>query len=246
MNRPIRLVIILIFVAIVVVGIGIWRNHYLKVINAEPVKVYKDTPLQQDTSSKDTSIKQELAEKTTEKQPKKLPKVTSIQSDDGTNEVMDTRETTPSKDNSVAPEETENTVDFTVHAVFTDIIVENLPPEATAALKLYDEVQLATPIVTERMKTIFKTEPVDFDALKVETEKLGKLNDQRDESLEILAKYSEQASNKLDVILAQKVEAEKIIEDLDEGKDVDFEETLKELEEIREELEEIENKLESR
>ena len=44
MNRPIRLVIILIFVAIVVVGIGFWRNHYLKVINAEPIKVYKDTP----------------------------------------------------------------------------------------------------------------------------------------------------------------------------------------------------------
>ena len=245
MNRPIWLVIILIFVAIVVVGIGFWRNHYLKVINAEPIKVYKDTPLQQDTSSKDTSIKQELAEKTTEKQPKELPKVTSIQSDDGTDEVMDTRETTPSKDNSVAPEETENTANLTVHAVFTDIIVENLPPEATAALKLYDEVQLATPIVNERMKTLFKTEPVDFDALKVETQKLKKLNDQREESLEILAKYSKQASDKLDVLLARKVEAERIIEELDEGK-VEFEETVKELEEIGRNQEERINKLESR
>ena len=141
-------------------------------------------------------------EKTTVKQPKELPKVTSIQSDDGTNEVMDTRETTPSIDNSVAPEETENTVNLTVHAVFTDIIVENLPPEATAALKLYDEVQLATPIVTERMNTIFKTEPVDDDALEVETQKLSKLNDQREESLEILAKYSKQASDKLDVYIS--------------------------------------------
>lgn len=233
MNRPIRLVIILIFVAIVVVGIGLWRNHYLKVINAEPIKVYKHTPLQQDTSSKDTSIKQELAEKTTVKQPKELPKDTSIQSDDGTDEVMDTPKTTPSIDNSVAPEETENTVDLTVHAVFTDIIVENLPPEATVALKLYDEVQLAKPIVNERVKTLLKTKPINFDALKVERQKLGKLLDQRDESLEILAKYSEQASDELDVILARKVEAERIIEDLDEGIDIDLDARVKELQEIR-------------
>ncbi len=233
MNRPIRLVIILIFIAIVVVGIGFWRHHYLKVINAEPIKVYKDTPLQQDTSPKDTSIKQEIVEKTTVKQPKEVPKDTSILSDDGTDEVMDTPETTPSIDNSVTPEETENTADLTVHAVFTDIIVENLPPEATAALKLYDEVQLATPEVKEKMKTLLKTEPIDFDALKVETQNLSKLNDQREESLKILAKYSEQASDKLDVILARKVEAEKIIEDLDEGIDVDLDERVKELQEIR-------------
>ena len=97
----------------------------------------------------------------------------------------------------------------------------------------YDEVQLATPIVSERMKTILKTEPVDYDALKAETQKLSKLNDQRDESLEILAKYSEQASDKLNVIFARRVEAERIIEDLDEGIDIDLDERVKALEEIR-------------
>lgn len=242
MNKPIRLVIILIFVAIVVVGIGFWRHHYLKVIDAEPIKVYKYTPSQQDTSPKDTSIKQEIAEKTTVKQPKEVHKDTSILSDDGTDKVMDTYETTPSMDNSVVTDETENTADLTVHAVFTDIIVENLPPEATAALKLYDEVQLATPEVNEKLKTLLKTEPIDFDALKMESQKLGKLNDQRDESLEILAKYSEQASEKLDAILAQKVEAERIIEDLDEGKDVELDEMLKELEERVKEIEETTGK----
>ena len=39
-------------------------------------------------------------------------------------------------------------------------------------------------------------------------------------------------------ILVRKVEAEKIIEDLDEGKDVDLDERVKELEEIVNELEE--------
>lgn len=232
MNRPIRLVLILIFVTIVAVGIGLWRHHYLKVINVEPKKVYKVTPLQQNTHPKDKPIKQEIAEKTTIKQSEVLPKNTSIQSDDTTDEVMDIGETTLPMD-SVAPEETENIANLTVHAVFTDIIIENLPPEATAALKLYDEVQLATPEVDERLKILLKTEPIDYDALNVESQKLGRLNDQRDESLEILAKYSQQASDELDVLLLQKIEANRIIEDLNEGIDVDIEERMKELEETQ-------------
>ena len=43
MKRTFRVAIILIPVAVLLVGIGLWRHHYLKIMNAEPVKVYKVT-----------------------------------------------------------------------------------------------------------------------------------------------------------------------------------------------------------
>ena len=41
MKRTFRIAIIFILVAVSLTGIGLWRHHYLKIMNAEPVKVYK-------------------------------------------------------------------------------------------------------------------------------------------------------------------------------------------------------------
>lgn len=234
MKRPIRFVIILISIAIVVAGIGFWRHHYLKVKNAEPINVYKDTLIEPDTLPKGTSAEQKKADKSNPGQPDTSPKDVSVQSEDGTDVAMETGETTPSIDDSVAPEETDDVGDLTVHTVFTDIIVENLPPKAAAALKEYDAVQLASDQVTEELKALYKVTPIDFDAIGMGSDKLGNLHDRRDAALEILSKYSKQASDKLDAILAQSREANKIIEDLDEGLDVSVEEMMERIEAARE------------
>lgn len=233
MKRTFRLVIILISIVIVGVGIGLWRNHYLKIKNAEPVKIYKGTPEHQGTIPKDKTVKQVKADKSTPEQPDTSPKDTTVQSDD-TDIALETRETAQPTDDSTTPEDTDNIGELTVHPVFTDIVVQNLPPKAAAALKLYDEVQLATPKLTEKLKVLYKAKPIDFDAIGVEAEKLKELNDQRKESLEILSEYSKQASDKFDALLAQEREADRIMEDLDEGEDVSVEEMKERIEAARE------------
>ncbi len=233
MKRTVRLVIILICVVIVGVGIGLWRNHYLRIKNAEPVKIYKDAPEQQGTIPKDRTVKQVKVDKSTPEQPDTSPEDTSVQSND-TDIALEPRETAQPTDDSTTPEETDNTGELTVHPVFTDIVVQNLPPKAATALKLYDEGQLASSKLTEELKVLYKAKPIDFDAIGVGAEKLKKLNDQRKESLEILSEYSKQASDKLDALLAQEREADRIMEDLDEGEDVSVEEMLERIEAARE------------
>ena len=56
MKRTFRVAIILIPVAVLLVGIGLWRHHYLKIMNAEPVKVYKVTPVKGDDNTDVTDI----------------------------------------------------------------------------------------------------------------------------------------------------------------------------------------------
>ncbi len=234
MKRTIRLVIIFISVVIVGVGIGLWRNHYLKIKNAEPVKVYKDTPLQQGTSTKKTAVQQKKAEKSTPEQPDTSPEDTTVQSDD-TEIALEPRVTAqPTDDSTTTPEATDNTAELTVHPVFTDIVVQNLPPRAAAALKLYDESLLAIPKSNEELKVILETKPVDSDALSVETEKLKRLNDQRKDALGILSEYSKQALDEYEAAIAQEQEAKRIIEDLDEGRDVSVEEMKDRIESARE------------
>ncbi len=229
MKRTIRLVIIFISIVIVGVGIGLWRNHYLKIKNAEPVKVYKDTSEQQGTSPKKTAVQQKKADKSTSEQPDTLPEETTVQSDDTEIELEHRVTKQPTKDRTT-PEATDNTVELTVHPVFTDIVVQNLPPKAAAAIKLYDEVQLATPKVTEELKVLSEAKPIDFDAIGVEAEKMNKLNNQRKESLEILSEYSKQALDKLNALLAQEREADRIMEDFDEGINIELDEIIQRLE----------------
>ena len=232
MKRTIRLTIILISVVIVVVGIVLWRNHYLKIKNAEPVKVYKDTPEQQGTLPKKTSIQQKKVDKNETTQPDTLPEDTTVQSDD-TDIESQPRETAQSTDDSTTPEATDNIGELTVHPVFTDIVIENLPPEAATALKLYDESQLAADALTTELTSLLKARPVDWNAVNPKTEKLMQINQQRIDALEILALYSDKASK-------QFKEAERIFAQANKGMEVLREaiETLETIDDIGKEIEE--------
>ena len=232
MNKTFRFTIILIGVVIVVAGIGFWRHHYLKVMNAEPVNVYKDTSVEPDTSPKGASIKQKKTDKSTPVDQDNLPKDTSEKRDDNTDGEMEPSETTQPID-TLTPEETDNTGNLTVHPIFSDIIVENLPPKAAAALKKYDEGQLASDAITSELTPLLEARPVDFDAIKPLTEKLNKLNQQRLDALEILALYSDKASKQLEKLIERKKEADSMMA-----------QTKKDIEEARKMIEEVDRTLE--
>lgn len=54
MKRILHMAIIMIPVALLLTGIGLWRHHYLKIMNAKPVKVY-NIPGQPSNSTTDTN-----------------------------------------------------------------------------------------------------------------------------------------------------------------------------------------------
>ena len=57
MKKAFRMAIVLIPIAVLLIGIGLWRHHYLKIMNAEPVKVYKVTLVKGDDNTDVTSVK---------------------------------------------------------------------------------------------------------------------------------------------------------------------------------------------
>ena len=227
MKRTIGITIMLLAVAILVTGIGIWQNHNLKIKNAEPVNVYKDTPFQPDNSPKDTTEKQKKSVKSTPVELDNLPKDTSPKSDDNRDVEIGSRETTQPID-TFTPEETESLGNLTVHPIFSDIIVENLPPKAAAALKEYDESRLAADALTSELTPLLKARPIDIDAINPLTEQLMQLNQQRFDALEILALYSDKASNQLEALKGPKKETDRIIA-----------ETKKDMQELRKTIEDI-------
>ena len=193
MKRTFRVAIILIPVAVLLAGIGLWRNHYLKIMNAEPVKVYKVRP--SDTNT---------------------PKVTSVKGDDNT-DVTDVEPsiTTQRIDNSITPEKMDNTSNSPAGTIFGDIAEQNLPPEAAAALKQYEEAQSEYVVIRGELISLLKAIPLDMDAIILVDDKKRKLKQQRKDALEILALYSDEAFNKLQAIIAGEKAAESMMAELD-------------------------------
>jgi len=232
MKRKFRLVIILISVIIVLTAFGFWRHHYLKIMNAEPVIVYKVPPFEPDTSPKDTSTKKEQADNRTPSDTETLPKDMSTDNENNTDVVSEPRKTTQPIDNSFTPDEMDNTGNPSVHHIFTDIVVENLPPKVAAVLKEYEEIQLAIPKLNEELKPLLEARPIDFDAIDVINEKKRVLSDQRKDALEILSKYSNEASEELQATIKREKAAERIMEEMDEDPDMDFDDIKQRLEEL--------------
>ena len=188
MKRTFRVAIILIPVTVLLTGIGMWRHHYLKIINAEPEKVYK-VPGQENNLSTDTNTTKVTLEKG--------------------------EENTDAMTQRVAPEKMENIGDSPNGPVFGDIIEENLPPEAVAALRKYEEIQLTYPKVRRELIPLLKAWPVDWDAVSAVDERRYKLKQQRKDALEILSVYSDEAFNELQATIEREKNVERQIAELD-------------------------------
>ena len=117
MKRIFRMAIILIPIAILLTGIGLWRHHYLKFLKAEPEQAYKSTPLQPNKLPTNANI----------------PKVTSVKSEDNTDVEIEPRVTTQHIDEIITPEETDNTSNPSADVIGDIAEQPNLSPEAAAA-----------------------------------------------------------------------------------------------------------------
>ena len=109
----------------------------------------------------------------------------------------------------------DNTSNSPAGTIFGDIAEQNLPPEAAAALKQYEEIQSALPALNDELRPLLKASPLDMDAIRLVTEKKRKLKQQRKDALEILALYSDEAFNELQATIAREKAAERIVAELD-------------------------------
>ena len=233
MKKTFRLTIIIISIGIVVTAIGLWRHHYLKIMNAEPERVYKDTPVQ-DNLPKNTIVQQKKADKSTPSEPETFPKDTSVNSDDDTDIESEPQVAAQPIDNSITPEETDNKADLTVHHIFSDIIVENLPPKAAEALKEYEKIELELPVLNEELKPLMEARPVDWDAIKAKINEGKLLKERRKDALEILSKHSKEALAELQKTIRREKAAEIVVEETAEDPDMDAEDAIRRLEELTE------------
>ena len=239
MKRRIRVALILISVTVLLTGIGLWRYHYLKILNAEPERVYKITPLQPNKSPTDTNPS----------------KASPIKSDENTNvddntDLIDIEPsiTTQRINDRIKPEETDNTDESSVDTLFGDIIEENLTPEVIAAIKKYEEAQSASADVRHKRDLLSDVEPLDWDAIGLLTDQLSQLQQQRKDALEILAPYSDQAFKELQRIYAREKVAAQIASELDDpNSDIESDDLRKRyehlLEQASEELEQASEEL---
>jgi len=201
MKRTFRVAIILIAFVVLLTGIGLWRHHYLKIMNAEPERVYKGTLLQPNKLPTNANT----------------PKVTPVKSDDNT-DVTDIEPsiTTQRIDDHIKPEETDNTSNLSAGTIFGDITQRELPPEVVAALKQYEEAHSASADVRKKRKPLSEAKPLDWDAIGLLTEELRQLQQQRKDALEILAQYSDEASKELQAIIAREKVTDQIMDELDQ------------------------------
>lgn len=200
MKRVFRITIILIPVVVISAGIGLWRHHYLKFMNAEPEKVYNTL---RETSNLNTDVN--------------APKIASEKGGDNTDVMIQRIE------NSVNLEKMDNAGNSSVGTIFGDITEEDLPPEAAAALRRYVEIQSTSRrIRREELLPLLKEFSEDEAAFKAIYDKLNLLKQQRKEALEILAKYSDEAFNELQATIERENNLKRKLADLErESKEQD-------------------------
>ena len=199
MKRVFRITIILIPVIVISAGIGLWRHHYLKIINAEPEKVYNNKPIQPKKSTMDANA----------------PKVSPKKGDENT-DVSDIEPSTITQpiDSRVTPQVIGNSGNAIVDTLFGDIAEENLTPEVVKAIVEYEEIQTTLPGLNDELKPLLDAIPLDMDAIRSVNEKKRNLKQRRKEILEKLAKYSNEALNELQATLDREKAAERMMTEL--------------------------------
>ena len=203
MKRIFRMAIILIPVAILLTGIGLWRHHYLKFLKAEPVKVYKSTPLQPNKLPTNANT----------------PKVTSVKSEDNTDVEIEPRVTTQHIDEIITPEETDNTSNPSADVIGDIAEQPNLSPEAATTLKEYEAAQSEYIDVQDVLQAALDARPIDFEKIRSANESIVKAKQKRLDALEKLAVYLNEAFYEFLDTIEQENETDRIIADrIAEGK----------------------------
>lgn len=133
-------------------GIGLWRHYYLKIMNAEPVKIFNSKSVKPSNFTTDANT----------------PKATPIKVDDNTVVTdVESSKVTPSVANSNTTEEMVNTSNSSTDTIFGDLIEQNLPPEAAAALEKYKKAQSEHAAISRKLVSLLKADPLDWDAINL-------------------------------------------------------------------------------
>ena len=196
MKSVFRVTIVLIPVTLLLIGIGLWRHHYLKIMNAEPEKMYKSVPLQPNNLPTNANT----------------PKVTPKKGEDNTDVEIEAEDATQRIDETISPEKTDN-IDSPLGDTMVNVIAEQpiLSPEAAAALKEYEEVNSEYLAVYTELQPLLNARPIDWDAISLVNEKIRKVKQQRMDALSKLALYSDEALEELVDTIAQENEAATIM-----------------------------------
>ena len=141
MNRKYLVIIFIISTVVLLAGIGLWRNHYLNIQNAEPEKVFIDKPVGRSVGQSKLPTDANTPIVTTEEGENKK----DLEEDNKVVNDVDPSITTQDIDSSITPDEKDKSDNSSFHTIFSDLDLRNLPPEAELALKTYEDIQLAIP-----------------------------------------------------------------------------------------------------
>lgn len=194
MKRASRVAIILVPIIVLLIGIGLWRHHYHKIMEAEPEQVDKSTPLQPNATT---------------------PEVTPVTPEDNADIEIKGDAATQRKDETISAEKTDNTESSLGDTTLGEIAEEpTLSPKAAAALKAYEEAQLEYHAAYDELKVALEARPLDWDRIGSAKDDVKKVTQHRMDTLSELAVYSDEALQELADTIAQQIEAEGIMADI--------------------------------
>lgn len=194
MKRIFRAAIILIPVTVLLVGISMWRHHYLKTMNAEPEKVYIYTPVD-DVPANTTAS--EVTPGTTEQTAD-----VEVETDIALQRV----------DKGIAAEKDSNSDGSEGDGMLGEVSEQSaLSPDAAAALKEYELAQSGYIDTQKVLQDALDARPIDWDLIRSANDKIKKAAEYRLETLINLAVYLDEASQELADTLAQMDETDRII-----------------------------------
>ena len=188
MKRVFRVAIVLIPVTVLLIGVGLWRHHHLKTMNAEPKYVYK-------TVSKTAPI-----------EPNASP----------TNATASniTPETSEYKDEIISPEKTDNTDNPFGDATLNEIAEQpRLSPEAATALKEYEAAHSEYLATQGVLKAALDARPIDWERIRSANDNIEKAAQSRMDALEKLALYLDEAFEEFIATIDQQNETDRTIAD---------------------------------
>lgn len=196
MKKTFRWASILIPIVVLIAGIGLWKYVNLKIRNSEPVKVYKSTPLQQSNLPTDVNT----------------PKVETENRKDNSDVEIEPGKTLQHIEKVTSPEETDNTSNTSNEAMLSDIgKTTDLPPEASAALKEYEEAQSEYLGAQNQLKDALNIRPFDFKSIQSANKSIENAKERRLDALEKLAVFVDDAFYELVDTLEREKEVDKLL-----------------------------------
>ncbi len=207
MKRVLRITVIIIPVFVLIIGVVLWRNHNLKIMNAEPEKAYNDKSAQ--TNNLPTDIN--------------TPKVTSEKTEGNPDEVKEGDVTKARINDTISPDKTDDAGNLPNDATLGKIAEQpTLSPEAAAAKKEYEKIHSEYTAVYNELQPLLNARPIDWDAIRLVNEKIKLVTQKRMDALQNYALYSDEALEKLIATIAQQKASAEIMKEIRAGQEPDY------------------------